>query len=55
VPIRPPEPGSSFWSSRFINIPRFQPPLFDRHGTSGIDHLGLDEVLNFLLADKLGA
>lgn len=55
VPIRPPEPDAAFWANAFFRIPRFQPPLFDRHGTSGIDHLGLDEVLDFLLADKMGA
>jgi uncharacterized protein len=47
---RPPE---SFWSDRFFELPVFAPPRIDPSGSTGIPHLGLDEVLSALLEDVL--
>ncbi|BBK43075.1 hypothetical protein STVA_30950 [Allostella vacuolata] len=53
IPIRPPAPDDTFWSRPFFAMPRFQPPRLDRAETAGIGHIGLDEALDFLVADRL--
>ncbi|WP_374449187.1 YcjX family protein [Stella sp.] len=53
IPIKPPEAGDRFWSRPFFAMPRFQPPRLDPDAATGIGHVGLDEALDFLLADRL--
>ncbi|BBK31836.1 hypothetical protein EDC65_0638 [Stella humosa] len=53
IPIKPPPPDDRFWSRPFFAMPRFQPPRLDPDVNAGIGHVGLDEALDFLLADRL--
>ncbi|MBR0682455.1 YcjX family protein [Roseomonas eburnea] len=51
VPMKPPEPA--FWDAGLFSMPEFRPPRLDRHGASGMPHLGLDALLAWLVADLL--
>ncbi len=53
IPIRPPAPDDAFWRRPFFAMPRFQPPRLDVAAATGIGHIGLDEALDFLIADRL--
>lgn len=53
IPIRPPAADDRFWGRPFFAMPRFQPPRLDPDAATGIGHIGLDEALDFLLADRL--
>jgi predicted YcjX-like family ATPase len=53
IPIRPPAPDDPFWRRPFFAMPRFQPPRLDAAAATGIGHIGLDEALDFLIADHL--
>ena len=47
-------PLKEFWNGQHFALPVFEPPRIDpADGTSGIPHLGLDEVLAALLGDAL--
>jgi predicted YcjX-like family ATPase len=37
----------------YFEMPVFRPPIIDASGTAGIPHLGLDEVLDAVIADLL--
>jgi predicted YcjX-like family ATPase len=51
VPDRMPEPG--FWSHAFLAPPQFEPRRLPEGGHAGVPHIGLDELLVFLLEDVL--
>ncbi len=51
VPDRPPEAG--FWAHRFLAVPEFEPMRLPEGGRGGVPHIGLDELLVFLLDDVL--
>ncbi len=51
IPLRP--PGPEFWQRPFFRLPIFQPPVLDPTGHHGVPHLGIDDVLGFLLGDCL--
>jgi predicted YcjX-like family ATPase len=51
VPIRPPRPEN--WNKRFIDVPVFQPPPIDPSPVTGIAHINLDRVLQFVIGDWL--
>ncbi|MBO1076422.1 YcjX family protein [Roseomonas marmotae] len=53
IPSAPPPPGDAFWSRPFFELPVFRPPLIDPDGRDGLPHLGLDELLAWLLEDAL--
>ena len=46
-------PAEGFWAERFLDIPVFKPPPIDPHGTTGIPHLNLDQVLDDVIGDLL--
>jgi predicted YcjX-like family ATPase len=49
VPERCPEP--SFWQNQGFDFPKFAPPL--RKNKDSLPHIRMDQVLEFLLGDKL--
>jgi uncharacterized protein len=51
VPDRP--PGPEFWAHRFLALPDFEPMRLPLAGKGGVPHIGLDELLAFLLEDVL--
>ena len=46
-------PPAGFWTAPYFEMPVFQPPVIDASGTAGIRHLGLDEVLDAVIGDRL--
>ena len=46
-------PREGFWQERFFELPVFKPPPLDPHGTAGIPHLNLDQVLDDVIGDLL--
>ena len=46
-------PPAAFWTAPYFEMPIFQPPVIDAGGTTGIRHLGLDEVLDAVIGDLL--
>jgi predicted YcjX-like family ATPase len=51
VPDRP--PGPEFWVHPFLALPNFEPMRLPLAGRGGVAHIGLDELLVFLLEDLL--
>lgn len=51
VPATP--PGPAFWAQPAFEMPAFRPPRLDPAGQSGVPHLGLDELLAYLIGDLL--
>lgn len=51
IPLHP--PSADFWHRPFFRLPIFQPPILDPTGHHGVPHLGIDDVLGFLLGDCL--
>jgi predicted YcjX-like family ATPase len=51
VPDRPPD--ASFWAHPFLALPEFEPMRLPLGGRGGVPHIGLDELLVFLLGDLL--
>ncbi len=51
VPDRPPD--AAFWAHPFLALPEFEPMRLPEGGRGGVPHIGLDELLVFLLADVL--
>jgi uncharacterized protein len=51
VPAGPPKP--SFWAHPFFAMPEFQPPRLTAGGASGMPHIGLDELVAWLIGDLL--
>lgn len=51
VPLK--RPGPEFWQSAFFEMPVFQPPRLDPAGAHGVPHLGLDDLLAWLIGDLL--
>ncbi len=51
VPDQPPD--ASFWTHPFLALPQFEPMRLPDGGRSGVPNIGMDAVLNFLLADVL--
>ena len=42
-----------FWDAAYFELPDFRPPRIDPSGNEGIRHLGLDEVLDAVIGDRL--
>lgn len=51
VPSEPPDPA--FWAHPFLALPDFEPMRLGEAGRTGVPHIGLDELLLFLLRDVL--
>jgi predicted YcjX-like family ATPase len=51
VPDRP--PGAEFWAHPFLALPDFEPMRLALGGRGGVPHIGLDQLLSFLLEDLL--
>jgi len=51
VPDQPPD--AAFWAHRFLALPDFEPLRLPEGGRGGVPHIGLDELLAFLLEDVL--
>lgn len=53
IPAAPPPPGDAFWQRPYFELPVFRPPLIDPDGREGLPHLGMDELVTWLLEDAL--
>ena len=51
VPDQPPD--AAFWAHPFLALPEFEPMRLAKSGRAGVPHIGLDELLLFLLDDVL--
>jgi predicted YcjX-like family ATPase len=51
--VPPNIPDDLFWQHRFLALPDFEPMRLPDAGRGGIPHLGLDDLLAFLLRDLL--
>jgi predicted YcjX-like family ATPase len=51
VPSEPPDPA--FWAHPFLALPEFEPMRLPEDGRGGVPHIGLDELLLFVLDDVL--
>jgi predicted YcjX-like family ATPase len=51
VPDRP--PGAEFFAHPFLALPDFEPMRLELAGRGGVPHIGLDQLLAFLLEDLL--
>ena len=49
----PAEIPDYFWDAAYFELPDFRPPRIDPSGNEGIRHLGLDEVLDAVIGDRL--
>ncbi len=46
-------PGPEFWAHPFLALPDFEPMRLVQGGRGGVPHIGLDQLLAFLLEDLL--
>lgn len=53
IPAAPPPPGDAFWQRPYFELPVFRPPLIDPDGREGLPHIGMDELITWLLEDAL--